>query len=107
MMRDLKPVVTPWAAIEPPAESAIRRLYSAAGLTPTRWSNAPGDAYAAHSHAYAKVLYVVAGSITFGLPTTGEALYLRAGDRLDLPPGVMHDAHVGSDGVVCLEAHRE
>jgi hypothetical protein len=40
------------------------------------------------------------------LPELGKQLTLRAGDRLDLPAGTVHDAHVGAEGVVCLEAHR-
>jgi hypothetical protein len=40
------------------------------------------------------------------LPELGKQLTLKAGDRLDLPAGVVHDAHVGAEGVVCLEAHR-
>jgi quercetin dioxygenase-like cupin family protein len=70
------------------------------------WGNGPGDTYPAHTHAYDKVIYVVRGSITFGLPQTGQQLTLRAGDRLDLPAGVVHDAAVGAEGVACLEAHR-
>jgi quercetin dioxygenase-like cupin family protein len=78
----------------------------AEGLKPYAWSNAPGDVYAAHTHAYHKVIYVVQGSITFGLPRRGEQVTLRTGDRLDLPAGVAHDAVVGPQGVACLEAHR-
>jgi hypothetical protein len=52
------------------------------------------------------VIYVVKGSITFGLPGSGERLEMRVGDRLELDGGVMHDAVVGPEGVVCLEAHR-
>ena len=75
------------------------------GLEPGSWSNGPGDTYPAHEHAYDKVLVVARGSITFGLPERGESFALRAGDRLDLPAGTAHDAHVGSEGVTCLEAH--
>jgi quercetin dioxygenase-like cupin family protein len=56
-------------------------------------------------HSYAKVIYVVHGSITFGLPDLGQQLTLTAGDRLDLPANTVHDAVVGPQGVVCLEAH--
>jgi quercetin dioxygenase-like cupin family protein len=52
------------------------------------------------------VIYVVEGTITFGLPEQGRRIDLRAGDRMELPPGVVHDAVVGPEGVVCLEAHR-
>jgi quercetin dioxygenase-like cupin family protein len=99
--------MTSWPETASPTEAAIRRIYAAEGLAPYLWSNGPGDVYAPHQHAYAKVLYVVEGSITFGLPATSEKIPMRAGDRLDLPPGVTHDAQVGPSGVVCLEAHRD
>jgi quercetin dioxygenase-like cupin family protein len=76
-------------------------------MTPYRWSNGPHDRYQAHSHSYHKVIYVVSGAITFGLPERGEAVSLNPGDRLDLPPGVVHDAVVGPNGVVCLEGHQD
>jgi quercetin dioxygenase-like cupin family protein len=62
--------------------------------------------YAAHSQSYDKVIYVLRGSITFGLPELGEKLTLHAGDRLDLPAGTIHDAVVSAQGVTCLEAHK-
>ncbi len=46
------------------------------------------------------------GSIVFGLPELGRSVALDVGDRLDLPAGTRHEAHVGGDGVTCLEAHR-
>jgi quercetin dioxygenase-like cupin family protein len=95
-----------WSADEAPTEATIRRVLAAENLTPYGWANAPGDVYSAHAHAYHKVLYVVEGSITFGLPETGQQVLLRPGDRMELAAGVVHNAVVGSDGVVCLEAHR-
>ncbi len=41
---------------------------------------------------------MIDGSITFGLPEIGGRVELRAGDRLDLPAGVVHDAIVGPWG---------
>lgn len=76
------------------------------GLAPYAWSNGPFDTYSAHSHGYDKVIYVVRGSITFGLPELGQELKLKAGDRLDLPAGVVHNATIGAEGVVCLEGHK-
>lgn len=75
------------------------------GLDPAGWSNGPGDRYAAHAHAYDKVIVVTHGSITFGLPGAGEAIGLATGDRLELPAGTVHDALVGGAGVSCQEAH--
>ena len=101
------PLVTPWADSVAPTQSALQRLMTDEGLNPYSWSNGPFDVYAAHSHSYNKVIYVVQGSITFGLPKLGQQLTLKSGDRLDLPSGTIHDAQVGAQGVVCLEAHKD
>ncbi len=97
--------VTRWDRPEPPSEAELEARLIAEGLVPYRWSNAPGDRYAAHTHPYHKVLYVVEGSITFELHPGGP-IELQAGDRLDLPAGTLHSAVVGPAGVVCLEGHR-
>jgi quercetin dioxygenase-like cupin family protein len=70
------------------------------------WSNGPGDRYAAHSHAYEKVLYCVDGSITFMLEGEGRRLELKAGDRMVLPAGSVHSAVVGAIGCTCIEGRR-
>jgi uncharacterized protein YjlB len=101
------PLVTPWADSVIPTQSILWRLMTDEGLNPYSWSNGPFDFYSAHSHSYNKVIYVVQGSITFGLPELSQQLTLRAGDRLDLPAGTVHDAHVGAQGVICLEAHKD
>ncbi len=98
--------VTRWPEKSPPTENELRRLLADENLDPYRWSNGPDDIYTAHSHGYHKVIYVMRGSITFGLPESGERLTLHPGDRLDLPAGVRHDAVVGPQGVACLEAQR-
>jgi uncharacterized protein YjlB len=101
------PLVTPWADASTPTQSKLWQLMSDEGLNPYSWSNGPFDVYSPHSHSYNKVIYVVQGSITFSLPELRKQLTLKAGDRLDLPAGIVHDAHVGAQGVVCLEAHKD
>jgi Uncharacterized conserved protein, contains double-stranded beta-helix domain len=96
-----------WEKPEPPDEHSLREQFRSEGLSPYAWSNAPGDVYSAHSHSYDKVIYVVRGSITWLLPETDQEIETRAGDRLNLPRGVVHAARVGPRGVTCLEAHRE
>jgi mannose-6-phosphate isomerase-like protein (cupin superfamily) len=71
---------------------------------PRPWSNGPGDEYGWHAHAYHKVLFCLAGSITFHLREGDVAL--EAGDRLDLEPGTEHAATVGPQGCSCIEASR-
>jgi quercetin dioxygenase-like cupin family protein len=93
-----------WSEDQAPTEAKIRHLLSSEGLEGYRWSNGPGDRYGAHTHPYDKVIYVVEGSITFGLP--GEKVMLASGDRLELPRDTRHEAVVSPEGVVCLEAHR-
>jgi quercetin dioxygenase-like cupin family protein len=85
---------------------ALARL-AAEGLHAFPWGNPPDDYYPVHAHAYDKVIYVVTGSIVFGLPGENRRLALHPGDRLELPAGMAHDAVVGPAGVACLEAHRE
>ena len=100
------PQITPWPDSTTPTESTLKQLCTDEGLSPYPWSNGPRDVYSAHTHSYEKVIYVVRGSITFGLPELGEKLTLKAGDRLDLPANTVHDAVVGPQGVLCLEAHK-
>ncbi|HLG51686.1 MAG TPA: cupin domain-containing protein [Chloroflexota bacterium] len=90
----------------PPDEPMLLRAFTDQGLVPYRWSNGPGDVYAAHRHAYTKRLRVVSGSIRFDLVERGETIELHPGDELVLPAGVVHAAVVGPAGVVCLEAHQ-
>ena len=75
------------------------------GLSASGWGNAPGDRYAAHSHAYDKVLVATNGSITFHLTDLGRDIELHEGERLELPANTAHAATVGGAGVSCLEAH--
>jgi len=97
---------TPWPKPEPPTETTLRQILTTEGLDSYRWGNGPHDVYPPHQHNYHKVIYVVRGTITFGLPKLGEEITLHAGDRLDLPARVVHNAVVGPEGVSCLEAHR-
>ena len=97
--------VVRWQETQAPSESELRGIYQREGLSPYAWSNGPHDIYAAHSHAYHKLIYIVRGSITWILPQSGQEIETHAGDRLELPRGVVHAARVGPQGVTCLEAH--
>ena len=105
-MEKAKAEVIRWTDEQLPDETVLRSILADEDLHPYVWSNGPGDVYGAHSHPYHKVIYVVRGSITFGLPDSGDEITLNRGDRLELPTGVTHDAMVGNQGVACLEAHR-
>ncbi len=85
---------------------SIAAAFAREGLSPHAWSNGPHDRYAPHSHGYHKVLYCVRGSIVFRLEDSGDEYDLTAGDRLDIEPGTVHSAIVGTAGVECMEAPR-
>jgi quercetin dioxygenase-like cupin family protein len=85
-------------------ETTAAAAFAAEDLEPYSWSNGPGDRYDEHSHPFHKVLFCIRGSITFHTPT-GD-LGLAPGDRLDLPPGTVHGATAGPQGVTCMEAVR-
>jgi quercetin dioxygenase-like cupin family protein len=87
-----------------PRESA-ETAFATEGLVPETWSNQPGFVYSEHQHPYHKILFCVAGSITFHTPA-GD-IELEPGHRLDLPPGTPHSATVGAEGVTCMEAARD
>jgi quercetin dioxygenase-like cupin family protein len=93
-----------WPSHEAPTHADIKHLLEAEGLTYYAWWNDPLDTYSAHSHPFNKVIYVAEGSITFGLPKQGLNITLKAGDRLDLPAGTVHNAVASVEGVTCFEA---
>ncbi|MCJ7535560.1 MAG: cupin domain-containing protein [Anaerolineales bacterium] len=106
MTKSQEYIVETWNGDSSPSEEDLRRLLGEQGLSGYRWSNSPGDVYGAHSHPFQKIIYVLQGSITFILPEQGEQVQLNSGDRLDLPEGMVHEAVVGPQGVICLEAHQ-
>ena len=97
--------VTPWANGNSPTPDLIQATIHSLNLRGYTWSNDAYDRYAAHSHTFDKVLYVLSGSITWILPQTNQELTTQAGDRIDLPRGTLHAARVGAQGVTCFEAH--
>jgi quercetin dioxygenase-like cupin family protein len=105
-MNQIDVAVKRWPKDKTPDESEIRKILADEGLHFYQWSNRPCDIYSAHNHPYHKVIYVLQGSITFGLPDKDDRVTLNTGDRLELPAGTNHDAVVGDQGVICLEAHR-
>lgn len=97
---------TPWPGGGPPSERDLERIFEGERLSPRWWSNGAGDRYAAHSHAYHKVLYCARGSVRFVIESTGEHIDLSPGDRLDITPNTSHSAVAGPQGVSCVEAAR-
>jgi quercetin dioxygenase-like cupin family protein len=79
----------------------IARL-EARGLTVLEWRDAPGAAYAEHSHPDREIRVILAGSMQ--IACEGRTVVLRPGDRVELDPGAEHSARVGRTGVRYLAA---
>ncbi len=97
--------ITRWNKPLTPAPFELQAQLLKEGLFPYNWSNAPGDTYALHAHDYDKVIVVLRGSITWVLPETNQSIEMQAGDRIELPRGMIHAAEIGPQGVMCLEGH--
>jgi quercetin dioxygenase-like cupin family protein len=93
-------------AADGPGVAAAERALRAAGVAPSRWSNGPGDRYAAHEHATTKLLICAEGSITFLVGPDEIPVELGPGQGFVLPAGTRHAARVGPSGCTCLEGHR-
>lgn len=93
-----------WDSGEAASSASVERRLRREGVQPYAWSNGPGDRYAAHAHAYTKLLMCAAGSITFFVDD--EPIELLPGDGFVMPPNTAHSAVVGPQGCTCLEGHR-
>ena len=98
-----RPTLTPSTFAGLPTRDQLDSELRTIGLSPSWWSNGPGDRYSPHSHSYHKVLFCARGSIQFKVDPSGDTFDLSPGDRLDIPPGTTHSAIVGPDGVTCVE----
>jgi quercetin dioxygenase-like cupin family protein len=95
-----------WESPAEPSPASVAERLRAEGVDPYSWSNAPGDRYAPHTHAYTKLLMCAAGSITFLVGEGEDRVELRPGEGFVLPPNTAHAALVGPEGCTCLEGHR-
>lgn len=95
--------MTPQAAAD---EKLARGLFAAENCPhPRRWRGGPGEEYPPHGHGYHKILFVLAGSITFE-DDERKTYRLMPGDRLDIDAGTEHAATAGPRGVECMESYK-
>ena len=93
-----------WNGNGTPSEEALREQLQGEGYDVFRWRDESGTDYQRHSHDHDEVLWVVDGEMVFG--AEGSEFYLRAGDRLILPKGMVHTARAGRAGVTYLIGER-
>jgi quercetin dioxygenase-like cupin family protein len=93
-----------WAGADPPVERLLKQQLEGAGFDVFRWRDEPGAHYRPHAHDHDESLWVVEGSIAFGIE--GRTYRLAAGDRLMLPAGTVHTAEAGPAGAIYLIGQR-
>jgi quercetin dioxygenase-like cupin family protein len=89
----------------PISEAAMRRKLEARGYAVSKYVYPPGTYFPPHTHAVDKIDGVLAGR--FRLSMEGRSVILEAGDLLEVPKGVVHEAEVvGDEPVISLDAVR-
>jgi quercetin dioxygenase-like cupin family protein len=87
------------------SEAALRRKLEAQGYRIARYVYEPGTVFPDHKHGVDKIDAVISG--TFRLVIGGHVAMLTAGEWVDVPRGVTHNATViGDEPVVSLDAVR-
>jgi quercetin dioxygenase-like cupin family protein len=66
------------------------------------WSDAPHTYYEPHAHKGKVSLFVTDGAIVFDF--AGEKKKICAGERFDVPVGIMHSTTVGPQGWIVIVA---
>jgi len=89
----------------PLSEAALPQSLERRDYKVTRYVYPPGTYFPPHTHRVNKIDAVLSGQFRMGMH--GEQIVLRAGHRLVVPKGVVHDAKVlGDESVVSLDAVR-
>ena len=87
------------------SEAALRAKLESLGYRVARYVYPPGTVFPDHTHGVDKIDAVVSGR--FRLIIGGHVAMLGAGEWVDVPRGVTHNATViGDDPVVSLDAIR-
>jgi hypothetical protein len=101
-IKDIK--LTRWKGGQHPTFETITRKMTEEGLRPYTWQNGPNFRMSARSNGYTKVLYCVDGSVELMLPDISQSIFLRPGDRVELPAGIRHATIIGPNGARCVES---
>ena len=77
--------------------SIRRKVIHSANMTVARISLSKGAVVPTHSHANEQISTIVSGALRFVLD--GAEVVVRAGEMLEIPPGVPHSAEALEDSV--------
>jgi quercetin dioxygenase-like cupin family protein len=93
-----------WTEPDAPAGETLRRRLADEGFESFEWHDPPGADYAPHAHDHDESLWIIDGTIVFGVE--GRDYALGPGDRLMLPAGTVHTARAGRAGARYLIGER-
>ena len=63
-----------------------------------QWTDSPSAVYPPHTHQGCSAHYILRGAMTVHYPDTNHTFTYRAGDRFDVPAGMVHRASMGEQG---------
>ena len=93
-----------WSKVYESAEEELMAYLNNKHIAAERWKAEAFEAFSPHKHPKDKQLWCAEGSIVFLI--AGSKISLQAGDALDLPARMVHEATAGISGCVCYEFPR-
>ena len=81
--------LTRWNREETPSIPLLKKLLKEEGLESFSWTDSRGAYYYPHQHTESEIRWIVKGSMKVRVST--EIVQLKPGDRLDIPPGTLHE----------------
>jgi len=73
-----------------------KRLHSEGFAHTYVWQDGPGQRYSEHTHPVETAHIILEGEMT--LTVRGQSTTYRAGERCDVPAGIVHTARMGPAG---------
>jgi len=97
-------IIRRWQHSAPPSAPNITKVMREQKLRPYLWTKQGNHRFPVTTHNYAKVVYVVEGTVEVYLTESNERTTLRVGDSITLAAGLKYALWVGPRGAICAEA---
>jgi len=97
-------IIRRWQHATPPSAQTITKVMREQNLRPYTWTKQGNHRFPATTHNYAKVIYVVEGTVEVYLTENNERATLRVGDSITLAAGLKYALWVGPRGATCSES---
>ncbi|MCS6835370.1 MAG: cupin domain-containing protein, partial [Anaerolineae bacterium] len=96
-------IIRSWQHAFPPSAPNIMKVMREQKLRPYLWTKQGNHRFPATTHNYAKVIYVVEGTVEVYLTESNKLATLRVGDSITLAAGLKYALWLGPRGAICAE----